>query len=179
MSYTLTDLAKEIILQSHPVGSYLFTSNSADPSTYMGGVWEQVKGRFLYALEDGQSVGETGGEKSHTLTTAETPSHTHGASETAAGDHWHYVGIFNQNNTIYTETYAGHGYLKSGVLQWTSGTVGTAGSMWSGVGTGDPAGCTSITGGHTHTLTIGSTGGGSAHNNMPPYLAVYVFKRIS
>jgi hypothetical protein len=36
-NYTLADLAKEIILQSHPVGSYLFTSNSADPSTYMGG----------------------------------------------------------------------------------------------------------------------------------------------
>lgn len=26
---------------------------------------------------------------------------------------------------------------------------------------------------------IGSTGGGSAHNNMPPYLAVYMWKRVS
>ena len=26
---------------------------------------------------------------------------------------------------------------------------------------------------------VGSTGGSQAHNNMPPYLAVYVWKRVS
>ena len=29
------------------------------------------------------------------------------------------------------------------------------------------------------TYTTGSTGGGAAHNNMPPYLAVYMWKRIA
>ena len=35
------------------------------------------------------------------------------------------------------------------------------------------------TGGSNNTTAITSTGGGQAHNNMPPYLAVYVWKRTA
>ena len=31
----------------------------------------------------------------------------------------------------------------------------------------------------SNRITTGYTGGGSAHNNMPPYLSVYLFKRVS
>ena len=31
----------------------------------------------------------------------------------------------------------------------------------------------------SHTHTINSTGGGEAHNNMQPYLVVYIFKRTA
>jgi len=32
---------------------------------------------------------------------------------------------------------------------------------------------------HTGSLGAQSTGGGAAHNNMPPYLSVYMWKRIT
>jgi microcystin-dependent protein len=173
MSYTLTDLAKEIILQSHPVGSYLFTSNSADPSTYMGGVWEQVKGRFLYALEDGQSVGETGGEKSHTLTTAETPSHTHtrGSME-IYGDLIFRPTTASLNLVATNSATNAFGYTPDGGTNWGNAVVceGTSGI---------PTDFVDFKASRNWTGETSSVGGNQAHNNMPPYLAVYVFKRIS
>lgn len=41
------------------------------------GEWEQIKDRFLIGAGDNYSVGTTGGESTHTITTAEMPSHFH------------------------------------------------------------------------------------------------------
>lgn len=34
-------------------------------------------------------------------------------------------------------------------------------------------------GNHTHTLTINNTGGGSGHNNIPPFVVAYIWQRVS
>lgn len=34
-------------------------------------------------------------------------------------------------------------------------------------------------GAHTHSVSIGNTGSGQSHNNIQPYLTVYMWKRVS
>ena len=38
---------------------------------------------------------------------------------------------------------------------------------------------TTVGGAHGHNIGINNTGGNVAHNNIQPYLAVYMWKRIS
>jgi hypothetical protein len=66
----------------HPVGSILMTTNSANPSTYLGGTWVAWGlGRVPVGVDTGQTefntVEKTGGAKTITLTTAQIPAHSH------------------------------------------------------------------------------------------------------
>lgn len=71
----------------YPVGSYYETSDTTfNPNTAWGGTWtEDTAGRVLVAKDTGTfaTVGNTGGEETHQLTTAEMPSHNHTLSYTA------------------------------------------------------------------------------------------------
>ena len=71
----------------YPVGSiYINASVSTNPATLLGfGTWTAFgAGRVMVGLDSGDSnfdtAQETGGSKTHTLTTAELPSHTHTVS---------------------------------------------------------------------------------------------------
>lgn len=67
----------------YPVGTYYETSNADfNPNTAWGGTWvEDSKGRVTVGQDTNDTsfdtIGETGGEKTHTLTTNEMPSHNH------------------------------------------------------------------------------------------------------
>lgn len=67
----------------YPVGSYYETSDTSfNPNTTWGGTWvEDTAGRTTVAYDSTQtefdSVGETGGEKTHKLIAAEIPSLTY------------------------------------------------------------------------------------------------------
>ena len=133
----------------YPIGSIYMSVNSTDPSTLFGGVWEQIKDTFLLSCGDTYASGETGGEANHKLTVNEIPSHTH-----------------TQNSH------------KHKSLRYTTAKIAT-GKNYMAVFTsessnGEHQGYT-----NSVTATNQNTGGGLEHNNMPPYLAVYVWKRIS
>lgn len=81
-----------ILKKVYPVGCIYFSTNSTNPATSLGfGTWSAFgAGRVPVGYDSGQTEfdtdEETGGAKTHTLTTAEMPSHTHAETYgTAAG----------------------------------------------------------------------------------------------
>lgn len=69
-------------LDVYPVGSIYMSVNNTNPGTLFGGTWVAWgAGRVPVGVDANDSsfdtVEETGGEKTHQLTVAEMPSHTH------------------------------------------------------------------------------------------------------
>jgi len=150
------------VLSAYPVGSIYMSVNSTNPGTLFGGTWERITGRFLLAATDGGAAGGngnasiapgyTGGEATHTLSAAEMPAHNHQVLQ-ASGNGNSIVpnGLTNGARTI-AAYHAGCGWIPAG-----STYIGQ--KSWEG--------------------DTNSKGSSSAHNNMPPYLAVYVWKRTA
>lgn len=168
----------------YPVGSIYLTTVNTNPGEYFGGTWAQIKDRFLLAAGNTYSAGSTGGEANHTLTTNEMPSHTHsftGSSHThsfsattsSSGAHTH-TGRYHGASGISLSS-AGYFFLRR--IDSADGYVGTTQVANSaGAHTYTISGTTGST---TVTGTNASTGGSQAHNNMPPYLAVYMWQRTA
>lgn len=68
-----------------PIGSTYITQDDTNPSTILEfGTWERSKGKVFVGLDeedaDFNTIGKTGGEKTHTLTVEEMPTHAHGGT---------------------------------------------------------------------------------------------------
>jgi hypothetical protein len=142
--------------EAFPVGSVFIAVVSTNPATLLGyGTWAAfAAGRVLVGLDAGQpefdTVEETGGAKTHTLTEQEMPSHTH-----VQNAHTH-------NFLPRTATTGSVSSIVTGTLD-TSSTIG---------GSNQP---------HVQNATAvnQNTGGGAAHNNLQPYVVVYMHKRTA
>lgn len=159
-------------LEAWPVGSIFFTSSSTSPKELLGGgVWQAFgAGRVPVGVDVGQTefdtVEKTGGAKTHTLAISEMPAHDHGAgsySTSTDGSHTHGPGDYSISSRASTGS-------AGGAAQGNTTTAGTP-----------PVSGTSGSGGsHSHGVngTSGSRGGDGAHNNLQPYIAVYMWKRL-
>ena len=120
-----------------------------------------LRDRFVVGAGSTYAVGATGGADSVTLTTSQIPSHTHTFSGTTSTDGAH-------THTITTKT------------RFSYDTTG--GSNAYGQDTPDGTGPNLVTnsgGSHSHTFsgTTAATGGGTSHENRPPYYALaYIMK---
>lgn len=79
---SVTDLTKQLFLLMHRVGDIIFSTSDENPSTIYGGTWVAWgKGQVPVGVDtsdsDFNTVEKTGGEKEHTLTVDEMPSHKH------------------------------------------------------------------------------------------------------
>lgn len=160
-------ILRRALLASHPVGSYYWSSNSTDPGTLFGGTWEQVKDRFVYAVGDDSAAGDTGGEATHTLTVSEMPAHTHDAPQGSdkADDYCFEVSRDNSLTTTMRAQLA-----LSTTSKIFANACNTAAKDSIGVDDVNAVG---------RTKSTKSTGGGTAHNNMPPYVRAYCWRRTA
>ena len=79
---TLNNMQIELMKLVFPIGSTYITQEETNPSTILNfGTWERVKGKVLVGLDEDDTafntIGKTGGEKTHTLTLDEIPTHNH------------------------------------------------------------------------------------------------------
>ena len=168
VTQAVTQAVAEAKLSGHPVGSYYWSSESTDPSALFGGTWEQVKDRFVLAAGDSYAVGATGGEPTHTLTEAEMPAHKHYATDnsTSQGSNsfvaWGSDGAKDWSGMRVTAKTWGSasGYTKE---QWGEKGPDMDNQIFA----------------YQANRTTSSTGGGAAHNNMPPYIVAFCWKRTA
>ena len=137
----------------YPVGSIYMNVNSTNPGTLFGGTWEQIQGKLLLGMSSSYPAGSQGGEATHTLTEAEMPSHVgHMLSNFADTS---YTDRGGDTNSYYINSNNMAGLTKYNNRPWK------------------------VEDGNELIMVGTSRGGGQAHNNMPPYLSVYIWKRTS
>ena len=166
----------------YPIGSIYMSVNDTSPATLFGGTWEQIQGRFIVAAGNNGasgdealniSAGSTGGKSTVTLTSAQSgvPAHHHGMN-----NHTHTVTIGKHQHTVsYTTVTRGTGSTTTrvgpyGSASYPSNLINVSetdlGTKTSSQATGNTADNT-------------AANASSSHENKPPYLAVYVWKRTA
>lgn len=117
-SNSLARLKDQLIDLLHPVGSIYISYDSTNPTELFGGTWESYSlARTLYSTTTESSIGTTGGSFTHTLTSAQMPSHNH------------YIYVTNNRMTTDTSssTFEGGG-ANSGTADSTIGSAGSGGA---------------------------------------------------
>lgn len=158
-----------LLNKTYPIGSIYMSVNSTSPATLFGGTWVRWgNGRIPIGVDTSQTefntVEKTGGEKTHTLTAAEMPQHNHSISA----------------QTVATTSNGAHTHSAK-----YSNTANSNGSAARVNGNGNLEGYPiNSNGAHTHNVTIpahntDSKGSGTAHNNLPPYITCYMWKRTA
>ena len=115
----------------YPVGSIYISVNNTNPAIIFGGIWEQIKDRFLLSAGNSYTAGSTGGESTNTLDISNMPPRVMARL-----------------------------YLTTSAASTNNENQGTG---WRDVCMDDQT----------------DYEYGKPHNNMPPYLTVYMWKRTA
>lgn len=147
----------------YPIDSIYISTAATNPAVIFGfGTWTAFgDGRVPVGYNGGDSdfnaVEKTGGAKTHTLTAAEMPSHTHtqnAHSHTVAG-----LNISNLNAFTINDNSGDNIAIADNAVPGVNGTIMVN------------KGTSSV------IATNKNTGGGEAHNILQPYIVVYMWKR--
>ena len=138
----------------HPVGSiYISTSASFNPQEAWGGTWKKTAdGRCLIGANATYPLGSTGGEAEHKLLDTEMPEHDHKGNALVIGpDSWGWGNVTLDKYSL---------AFNANENYYTSQKTVKANHC-------------------SLNAKTGTAGSGKAHNNMQPYLAVYIWERTA
>lgn len=187
----------------YPVGSIYMSTSSTNPGTlFTGTTWSQITDRFLVGMGTTYTTaGGTGGASSVTLETGNLPSHRHSVSITSGNQsagHTHSIpalsgtaasaGSHNHLVTSKTTSYGQGSQSSWRCLSWTGTNADWTQNVYSGdsgAHTHSVTTTASTSGGisanHTHSVSgnTGYQGSGTAFSIIPPYYAVYMWRRTA
>ena len=143
--------ASALLDKVYPVGSIYISTANVNPSTFIGGTWAAyAQGQFLLGAGSGYSAGSTGGAATVTLTTQQIPAHYHRMNRMA----WTWTENENPDKRFNS---IGPPEYDANQLVGAHGFTYDQLASWG----------------------FESVGGGQAHNNMPPYIVCYMWRRTA
>jgi microcystin-dependent protein len=145
----------ELMDMIYPVGSIYMSVSNTNPGTLFGGTWAAWgAGKVPVGIDTAQSefntIEETGGEKTHVLTGAESGEKGHRHS---------YINVPSSD---------GHRFRWTGSGGYSPGYSGASAVITN-----------TVTGEEIYTSTIAASNASSAHNNLQPYIVCYMWKRTA
>ncbi len=170
--------SNNIFLKIYPIGSIYTSTTDTNPGTIFGGTWVAFgSGRTLVGVDTSQTefntVEKTGGEKTHTLTIAEMASHTHTRGTMDIIGEFRAYSSYNLNNTSFASKLKGPFWYNTN----ESDNYGTSKDLADG--SSDAVRQIHFQASRAWTGETSSVGDGSAHNNLQPYITVYMWKRTN
>lgn len=167
----------------YPVGGIYISASPTNPAAFFGGTWTEIQGKFLLGRDSGRAAGVSGGREKVTLVENNIPAHTH-----TIPAHHHSLAAHTHTGT--TNSSGAHTHT---IQRWLGAGTGTA--RWAAsAGSSSEKYGTSSAGAHTHSFTTNAGGSGNTGNwsgstgsvgramefsIMPPFLTVYIWKRVA
>lgn len=165
-----------LINRVYPVGCVYMSFQSTDPSTLFEGTsWLKLENRFLLG-SGSKSVNSTGGEETHTLTIDEMPTHNHTQNK-----HYHTMPDFEGEPLRFLTATLNSDPVKVGSVGRSLSKLpsGDAFIVYTGGSNDSPARIIRQNGTSKKAPVINSIGESKAHENMPPYIVVHMWRRVS
>lgn len=155
----LVGAVNDVINIMYPVGSIYMSVNDVNPSALFGGTWEKIQDSFLVATGSYFNLGQSGGSKD-----AVVVSHTHTQVE-----HKHTYPS-NESNNPYKLWGTKSGSTEPGAQ------ISGSGKYYAATTNNDYKWLTNMS---SEQPTINASGVDGTDKNLPPYLAVNMWKRTA
>lgn len=145
-------------------GAFYRTGERTVPVLNTGGDPDYVTGFDARRSWTGST--SSSGNHHHSFTTSYAGDHTHIFTIKSDGGHYHSLTISKAGNHAHSVTIASNGKHTHNL------SIAAAGAHTHSV-------AIAAAGAHTHAITIGKTGSGAAFSILPPYIAVYMWRRTA